>query len=758
MSELYPLTGGGAGVVASFVVRRIAAAGGNVLLLASLEEEGASCDDARAWAAEATVAAASAAAAGSAGGSSPAFAAALARLHESGGASGSSSRRKGHGQEHGQELERRLSRGGRVTALCVKELLSEAQEQALAASRLHEDAQAAMRWALAAAAAHAAHPFAAIEFFDFRGPAAALLYARHAAASVSTASALAGLPLQLSGSAAAAAAASPSQTAASHAAGLASCSTAGTGSGAGAGAGMVGVSLASLLQSRVQAHRGRRASEQPSSESLLAAELSPPFHELPWALPDHVAIAVRHHATIEEVDLAEDLPPIPERATRYALERFAVAAADAVLEQSGTGLRYVKAAFRRAGTAAAGASASSDAAGVASAAAGIEEGSDGIMHAPPPMEDILAELVPGAAHPSHPGTRAYEAAAPRAAAGAGAATGDAEELPSEVRAIVAQVDAATAVPDPATGLLRRRALFLSFGKLQLVKGPHVIAAAIATLCRRRQQRLLSDASTPDEGAGAGIAATAEQPFPHFLFVGRDLDAPLPPFDGREHTERNQEESAPIGSSSGMSASGHSAKKEKKTAPMSAHLAAACGACGSCVTVIPPLPRAMLPALLRALQPRAAIVASIQESFNMVAHELRALKVPLVLARIYAFAEFWSEQHQRRLAGSHSRESDSTIPPPSRAGPRAWGDDAFTFTPGDSSSLADALEAAMADDAAVSRMRALLPPVYRDPLIPYAALLSGRSKQVASIDEENLALHFISLHSRGAAFQAVCLPN
>lgn len=448
--------------------------------------------------------------------------------------------------------------GAHARVHCVADLLGAAAALRTDRLPLSRHLAASVRWALAAVAAHSLTPFAAIEFFDFFAPAYALLYARHAQQAVPY---------------------------------LAPAGCAGQ-----------------------------------------------PLDAARWTLPRDVSIVVRHHATMEEIEQAEgqaavaeeeadgkaagagkegagEVPWPRELALLFAMERFAMAAADVVLEQSRSGMRYLRRAYRRYPT---------------------EAGSSSsIVYAPPPMSASLEALLAGS-----------EQLAP--------ATADrlAHLLPG------ATPGGSSATPP----------LFLVFGKLQPIKGVTIIARAIERLC-----------------AAASASEAPRAAVPRFLFVGRDLPHP----------------------SSGEM--------------MSRILHRACMPC-DCITVLPALPRAQLPALVKLLQPRAAIIASLFESYNMVAHEMTALRLPLVLADLYPFRDFW--------------------------GPG----DAFFFEPGDASSLQQALERATSHHRAVAERVAQRPEIdYADASTAYRELIGSLHEQHRTSiknDGAHLALHLANLQLLG----------
>jgi len=107
---------------------------------------------------------------------------------------------------------------------------------------------------------------------------------------------------------------------------------------------------------------------------------------------------------------------------------------------------------------------------------------------------------------------------------------------------------------------------------------------------------------------------------------------------------------------------------------------------------PPLQRSELRRVVA--HSRAAIVASEFEAFNLVAHELAHLRVPLVISDIPAFRQYFSA------------------------------DNAFTFAAGDVASLQAALLKALRDDDKIAQIRAAASPAiaYGDPIRPYDELV------------------------------------
>jgi hypothetical protein len=86
---------------------------------------------------------------------------------------------------------------------------------------------------------------------------------------------------------------------------------------------------------------------------------------------------------------------------------------------------------------------------------------------------------------------------------------------------------------------------------------------------------------------------------------------------------------------------------------------------SAIHVAPPVRKECVPATVRRLVPAAAVLASEFETFNLVAHELAALRIPLIVSDVVGFAAFFNQSN------------------------------AYVFSSGNAASLADALVAAAA---------------------------------------------------------------
>jgi glycosyltransferase involved in cell wall biosynthesis len=112
---------------------------------------------------------------------------------------------------------------------------------------------------------------------------------------------------------------------------------------------------------------------------------------------------------------------------------------------------------------------------------------------------------------------------------------------------------------------------------------------------------------------------------------------------------------------------------------------------SAIHVAPPVRKECVPATVRRLVPAAAVLASEFETFNLVAHELAALRIPLIVSDVVGFAAFFNQSN------------------------------AYVFSSGNAASLADALVAAAAA-AASGRLRLAEGLRYADAVEPYRRLL------------------------------------
>lgn len=112
-----------------------------------------------------------------------------------------------------------------------------------------------------------------------------------------------------------------------------------------------------------------------------------------------------------------------------------------------------------------------------------------------------------------------------------------------------------------------------------------------------------------------------------------------------------------------------------------------------VHVAAPLPKHCLPAAVRRLSPAAAVLASEFETFNLAAHELASLRVPLIVSDVLGYLAFFNESN------------------------------AYVFKAGDVDSLAAAMLRA-ASDAANGNLRLATRLHYADAVEPYTRLLRG----------------------------------